>query len=143
MKEKIKKTVMNTEFKKIVDTFPGLIYQLVNSPARHWNNLDNLPQKGIYVFFEDEHSLYVGRTRVMKNRIKQHGNRNLGHNSAPFAFNLAKKGAKEKGININMNRTDLEKNSEFLNLFLQAKERVSRMMFRFIEIKDPITQSLC
>jgi len=133
---------MNIKFKKIVDKFPVLIEQLVNSPARPWSNLGSLPQKGIYVFFENKHPIYVGRTNRMKNRIKEHGRPSSTHNSAPFAFNLAKKDAEEKGIDLSGSRIELEKNPNFINLFSKAKERVSKMSVRVIEINDPIIQTL-
>lgn len=133
---------MNTKFKKIVDNFPDLMEQLVNSLARPWDNLGNLPQKGIYVFFENKHPMYVGRSNRMKNRIKEHGQPSSTHNSAPFAFNLAKEDAKEKGIDVGESRVKLEKNPNFVNLFSKAKKRVSRMSVRVIEIDNPIIQSL-
>jgi hypothetical protein len=133
---------MNIKFKKIVDKFPGLIEQLVNSPARPWSNLGSLPQKGIYVFFENKHPIYVGRTNRMKNRIKEHGRPSSTHNSAPFASNLAKKDAEEKGIDVSGFRIELEKNPNFVNLFSKAKERVSKMSVRVIEINDSIIQAL-
>lgn len=133
---------MNIKFKKIVDEFSGLIEQLVNSPARPWSNLGSLPQKGIYVFFENKHPIYAGRTNRMKNRIKEHGQQSSTHNSASFAFNLAKKDAEEKGIDVSGSRIELEKNPNFVNLFSKAKERVSKMLVRVIEINDPIIQTL-
>ncbi|NKC05296.1 GIY-YIG nuclease family protein [Ochrobactrum haematophilum] len=45
---------------------------------------------GIYMFSEDGNSLYVGRTRDVRKRYGQHTRRSSGHNSAPFAFKLAR-----------------------------------------------------
>ncbi|WP_222006947.1 GIY-YIG nuclease family protein [Rhizobium laguerreae] len=45
---------------------------------------------GIYMFSEVGESLYVGRTRDVRKRYRQHIRRSSGHNSAPFAFKLAR-----------------------------------------------------
>ena len=52
-----------------------------------------LPKAGIYVLYEDETPLYVGRTGRMKARLKEHGAQSSSHFSASFAFILARKKA--------------------------------------------------
>ena len=133
---------MNNEFRALVDELPGLLKRLLNSSLRPWSDLGSLPRRGIYVFFENGRPIYVGRTNRMKERIKEHGRSSSGHNSATFAFNLAKEAAKRKGIDINKDRNQLEKGPDFSNLFREARERVSRMSVRVIEIDDPIVQTL-
>ncbi len=134
---------MNEKFKEIINQLPGLLERLVNSPPKPRNNLGSLPRKGIYVFFENEHPIYVGRTNRMKDRIKEHGRPSSNNSSAPFAFNLAKKIAVSKGIDVSKpRRMELEKNSTFASLFSEVKEKVSRMSVRVIAIDDPIIQTL-
>jgi len=136
---------MNNEFKELVDQLPSLLEQLLNSPLKPWGNLGSLSQKGIYVFFEYRHPMYVGRvgrTNRMGDRIKEHGRPSSTHNNAPFAFNLAKKAAKRKGIDLSKQRVELEKDPTFAKLFSEAKVRVSRMSVRVINIDDPIIQTL-
>lgn len=133
---------MNEEFKEIIDQFPSLMTGLISSPPRPWRNLGSLPQKGIYVFYEDARPIYVGRSNRVKERIKEHGRPSSRHNSAPFAFNLAKKAAKGKAVNMSRARVELEKDPVFADLFSRAKERVTRMSVRVIEINDPIIQTL-
>ncbi|HDS44515.1 MAG TPA: hypothetical protein ENN68_00165 [Methanomicrobia archaeon] len=133
---------MNKEFKKLVDRLPSLLEELVGSPLILWSNLENLPERGIYVFYEDGKPLYVGRTNRMKNRIKQHGWSSSKHNSAPFAFNLAKKIAEEKELDVSKPRAKLEEDPTFANLFSEAKARVSKMSVQVIEVNDPIIQTL-
>mgnify|MGYP001614181565 CR=1 FL=1 len=133
---------MNIKFKKIVDKFPGLMDQLVNSPAKLLGNSSDLPLRGIYVFYDNKKAIYVGRTNRMRNRIKEHGRPGSTHNSAPFAFNLAREVAKEKGINVGLSRIRLEKDQNFIDLFSKAKKRVSKMSIRAIEIDDPIIQTI-
>ena len=62
------------------------------------DNSFHFPDKGIYVFFEDGRPLYVGRSERMKKRVKQHSRRSSGHNSATFAFLLAKESAEKSQI---------------------------------------------
>jgi hypothetical protein len=133
---------VNDKFMELVDRLPSLLERLINSPLKPWSNLGSLPKKGIYVFYEDGNPLYVGRSKRMKDRIQEHGRQSSTHNSAPFAFNLAKKDAEEKGINVSKSRNELEKDSTFANLFSKAKEKVSRLSVRVIEIDDPIIQTL-
>ena len=132
---------MNNEFKELVDQLPSLLEQLLNSPLKPWGNLGSLPQKGIYVFFERGHPVYVGRTNRMRERIKEHGRRS-SINSVTFAFKLAKEAAKRKEIDLSKQRVELAEDPNFAKLFSEAKERVSRMSVRVIEIDDPIIQTL-
>lgn len=61
---------------------------------------------------------------------------------AIFAFNLAKKAARDKGIDVNKPRNRLEKDPTSSGLFVEAKTRVSKMSVKVIEIDDPIIQTL-
>jgi hypothetical protein len=133
---------MNNEFTELVDQLPSLLEQLPNSPLKPWGNLGSLPQKGIYVFFERGHPVYVGRTNRMGDRIKEHGRRSSIRNSATFAFKLAREAAKRKEIDLSKQRVELAKDPNFAKLFSEAKERVSRMSVRVIDIDGPIIQTL-
>lgn len=133
---------MNDHFRALLDKLPTLMFQLSNAQLRPWSNLGELPQKGIYVFYEDNVPIYVGRTNRIKKRIKEHGQMSSGHNSAPFAFNLAKKEAKALGIELSVTRDMLNLNFDFVELFLNAKKRVSNMSVRVVEINNPIVQTL-
>jgi len=133
---------MNNKFKEIIDQFPELMQQLVVSPLRQRNSLGDIPKKGIYVFYENEEPIYVGRSNRMKDRIQEHGRKSSYHNSATFAFILSKEKANEQGIDIKKNRDALESDSTFSDIFIKQKERVSRMKVRVIEITDPIIQTI-
>lgn len=101
-----------------------------------------LPKKGIYVFYENGLPIYVGRTDRMKQRIQEHGRPSSDHNSAPFAFNLAKKAAREMGMGMDRRRIEPQSDMVFESLFSDAKSRVSNMQIRFVGIEDPIEQTL-
>ena len=112
---------------------------LLEAPLLARDKLNDIPSKGLYVFYENEKPIYVGISgkNRMKKRIMGHGRKSGGHNSATFAFNIAKKNAEKNGINTKEKRKILEKVPEFANLYTLAKERVSKMKVRVVEINDP------
>ena len=134
---------MNAKFDKMIDQLPLLLDQLVKSPSKNRDTLGALPQKGIYLFYENECPIYVGRSNRIKERLLEHGRPSSTHTSATFAFNLAKKAAIEKEIDVNnIPRVILEKDPDFSSLFSEAKEKVSRMSIKVIEIDDQIIQTI-
>ena len=134
---------MNDKFDEMIDQLPLLLNQLVNSPSKNRDTLGVLPQKGIYVFYENECPIYVGRSNRIKERLLEHSRPSSTHTSATFAFNLAKKAAIEKEIDVNNKaRVHLENDSVFSSLYFEAKERVSRMSIKVIQIDDPIIQTI-
>lgn len=133
---------MSKEWNDLVKRMPTLLKQLRSQPLRHWNDRGILPQKGVYVFYEKEKPMYVGRTNNMSDRLNRHSRPSSGHNSATFAFNIAKREAIKKGMNVRLARNHLEIDSAFSKLFLKAKARVAKMSVRVIEINDPIVQTL-
>lgn len=133
---------MSEQFNNFVEQLTGLFERLISSPLLSRDKLDNLPAKGIYVFYENGVPVYVGRTDNLKRRLLQHSRPSSGHTSATFAFNLAKLDAQQNGLDTSRNRTVLETDNDFNLLFLAAKERVANMSIRVIEIEDPIIQTL-
>jgi hypothetical protein len=133
---------MNEKFKAIIDTFPALMEKINNSPNITKDDFKNLPKKGIYVFYEEGFPIYVGRTNRLKNRLMEHSQQSSGHNSATFAFNLAKEKAKNTTIDLKQCRKDLERDSQFSPIYTDEKKRVSRMKIKVIEIEDPVIQTL-
>ena len=133
---------MSEEWNDLVKHMPTLLKQLTSQPLRPWNDRGILPQKGVYVFYEDENPMYVGRTNNMSRRLNRHCNPSSGHNSATFAFNIAKREAIKRGMNVQLTRSQLEVAPAFSKLYLKAKARVAKMPVRVIEISDPIVQTL-
>ena len=118
--------------------------ELILCPLSTRENLENIPLNGLYAFYEDEKPVYVGISgqNRMKTRIQEHSRRSSNSNTAPFAFNIAKKEAVNKKIDSSGKREILEREPEFANLFIQAKERVSNMKVRVVEINDPNFRAL-
>lgn len=132
---------VNKTFSDIIDSLPKLQEQLINSSQKHRGNLGDIPKSGIYVFYENGIPMYVGRTNRMKKRIMEHGRPSANHNTAQFAFLIAKEAAKEKGIDVsNMTRGELKSDPNFNDLFSQSKNRVSKMSIRLVSVEDQIKQ---
>lgn len=140
MKNKIEST--KGKFKKDYETFPTLLAQLENSRIYERNEIPKTIGQGIYVFYEHGIPLYVGRSGRnggrFKTRIQEHGRDSSGHNTATFAFLIAKEDIEAKGKGLNNSRIDVEQSSEFA----AAKKRVFAMQVKFIELIDPVTQTL-
>lgn len=49
-----------------------------------------LPEKCVYLFSEGDQTLYVGRTRRLRQRLRQHSIAGAQHKQAVFAFRLAR-----------------------------------------------------
>lgn len=100
---------------------------------------------GIYLFSEGDRHLYVGRTRDVRRRYGQHSRPSSKHNTAPFAFKLARE---ETGILLpdysagGRGRVALSAEEEFSAAFARSLARVRSMDFRFVDEPDPTRQCL-
>jgi len=133
------------QFKEIFGTFPELLGNLINSPSYMRLELPSTLNQGIYVFYENGIPMYVGRTGRkgrFKTRILEHSRPSSGHNTATFAFLLAKEKAAKRKMNVERSRDILEKDSPFKELYLETKKQVSNMKIKLIEIDNPIAQTL-
>ena len=129
----------------VAGRLPVLLNQLTGSNPivrDSRGGLPMIPEKGIYVFYESGKPLYVGRTDRLRERILEHGRPSSLHNSATFAFLLAMKKAKCKGIDCTGTRDELQIADDFKPLYDQAKERVRSMQVMVVEVDDAIEQSV-
>ena len=134
---------MNTAFAKYTEQLPEYMTQLLQMPLQqlqHHNHV--LPNAGIYVLYENDAAQYVGRTERMKKRLKEHGAPYSNHNSASFAFLVAKEQAHASGVDCSRKRGVLQGCPLFVPHFMAAKAKVAAMAFRFVKIGDPIEQTL-
>lgn len=133
---------MHTEFTELVELLTPLCEALRAMPS-----VSKLPAKekikGVYLFTEVGKHLYVGRSNHIRRRYKQHFAPGSRINDAPFAVLLARELTgilrAYSGENV---RKKLALNETFLAAFSDAKARISRMEFRFIQEGDPIRQTL-
>ena len=123
-----------------------LFQKLKKMPPTHHGNLPReMPDSGVYLFSEGERHLYVGRSRNIRKRYGQHQMPSSTYNSAPFAFHLARKTTRQIEATYNSdsgNRKALMEDEDFKKAFEDAKERIRKMDFRYVEETDPTRQAL-
>lgn len=104
------------------------------------------PSQCIYLFSESGRHLYVGRTRQqsLRKRLRQHSIDSARHNQAVFAFKIAREttGHLHAAYTPKGSRAALALDPDFANAFVQAKRRVRQMELRYVEEKDPLSQTL-
>ena len=136
---------MNEIFRKHVETLEPSVAKLkAMMPVTVATLPRDTPAAGIYLFSDGGQHLYVGRTNQLRRRLQSHCRPSSGHNSATFAFLLAREatGRKKATYEPSGSRSDLEKNPRFSGAFSAAKDRVRRMDVRFVAEADPIRQAL-
>ena len=60
---------MDTIFWEAIDKMKPLMGELKEGEERRWDDYRNAPLKGVYVFYEDGHPIYVGRSNHVRNRF--------------------------------------------------------------------------
>jgi predicted GIY-YIG superfamily endonuclease len=122
------------------EAFHGMMEKLLSSKSL---NREELPSfSGIYVFFKDDNPIYVGRANNIKNRIHGHTRKSSGHNSANFAFNLAKLELSGKLQESKLGREKLMEDSEFLEKFRAIKEDLFASKIKCLEVKNDVLQTM-
>lgn len=130
-------------FDHLTTELPQLLGRLLAAPAAPVAAHPAIPNTaGIYLFSELDHAIYVGQTRKLKQRLRNHTNPLGKNNQATFAFLLAKDEAENAGVNTAQYRAQLEADLQFAGHFKAAKLRVSEMDVRFIELAGPIERSI-
>jgi hypothetical protein len=96
---------------------------------------------GIYVFSLDGCPLYVGRTRNLRRRLRQHSHKDSTQFSASFAFLMARREFLGPHPKKQM-RHQLAISKPFDEVFADCRKRVGAMQVRWVVEEDPIVQSL-
>jgi len=104
---------------------------------------DNLPPfGGIYVFYQNERPIYVGRADNIRKRIQLHTRPSSGSESANFAFNLAKLDFIEKLSETKFGRKELMKDEDFIKAFSGHKEMLFASTIKCIRVDNDIIQTM-
>jgi hypothetical protein len=136
---------MDPAFRQFVETLHPSFERLMQmSPLKMTALPSKLPEKCIYLLSEGDNHLYVGRTRRLRNRLRQHSVAGAQHNQAVFAFKLAREvtGRVTAAYSSVGSRVALCSDSSFGEAFTQAKARVRNMDLRYVEEADPTRQAL-
>lgn len=130
-------------FGHAVDRMGTLLAELEGAPRRSVNAHDAIPAApGIYLFHQDSNPIYVGQSRNLRRRLKQHTAPRSRQNDASFAFNLAKRSAAQAGLTVTGFRSSVESDPGFAEHFERARTAVAGMDVQFIELADPIERTL-
>jgi predicted GIY-YIG superfamily endonuclease len=136
---------MNEKFQKLIESLEPSFQRLVNMKPVKVSSLPvDVPHAGIYLFSENDKHLYVGRSNRIRQRLQEHCRPSSSHNTAPFAFRLAREATGKLNASYveKDSRGHLESQPEFKVAFTEAKHRVGRMQVRFVSEADPLRQAL-
>jgi predicted GIY-YIG superfamily endonuclease len=133
---------MNQRFADVTQSIPALFDQLVTSPYFTEKGIAvQRGRPGIYVFYEDDEAVHVGRTRDLAQRLRGHISRS--HYSATFAFKRARRElGKAATYTVKGSRAELLKDPEFAATFYKHIDLLKKLHVRFIEVQDPVQQYL-
>ena len=122
----------------------GLLLQNLNESRLHSREtFKDLPQQGVYVFYDGEKPVYVGRSsrQTISKRLQQHTNPSSSENQAVFAFRLLQDRVGERtGHGAPLTRPQFAE--KYDKEFKHAKKKVASMKVRAIEITDPATRAV-
>lgn len=133
---------MNVQFQTTIEKFPEYMTNLLKTTPVHYSELKDIPKRGIYVYYENDNPIYVGRSQNLRQRLRQHRQQSSDHHSATFAFLIARRDAYKTGLHIKGTREDLQKNNNFSQLFADAKRRVQHMKVQILQMDYPVEQTL-
>jgi hypothetical protein len=136
---------MNQTFQNLIESLEPSFQRLVNmKPVKVSSLPADTPLAGIYLFSENDKHLYVGRSNRIRQRLQEHCRPSANHNTAPFAFRLAREATGKTNASYveKDSRVHLESQPEFKSAFTEAKHRVGCMQVRFVSEFDPLRQAL-
>ena len=136
---------MNEIFRSHVEAMePSFKALLKMAPVQGSGLPIDVPLRGIYLFSEGEKHLYVGRSNRIRKRLQDHCRPSSGHNSATFAFRIAREvtGILEATYSTKGSRAELEKDPVFSEAFAEARARVRAMDIRYVEESEPMRQAI-
>ena len=137
---------MNERFKELTDGMPSRLQSLLEQPLIAIDDIGitQVPQKGVYIFFEGEGNkpIYVGRSNRLKERLREHS-QSRQHYSATLAIKIAKRNMptlqnEERKPTVKQ----LMDNEDFKKEFEYARDRIARMKIRCVKIEDQIEQAM-
>ncbi len=114
-------------FDAMVATLPGLLEQLTQVDGKPVADHDSVPEApGVYFFSEGVNPIYVGQSRHLRRRLRQHTSPSSRETKPPSRGRSLSRQAKEDGHPVSGTRKDLEGDEAFSEHFRDAKRRVAR-----------------
>ena len=136
---------MHEHFRQHIESLhPSFELLLQSEPFTFGSLPKDLPMAGIYLFTEAGKHLYVGRTNNIRRRLQQHCRPGSTHNSAPFAFRLAREARNvlKATYKTEGSRAHLVQDVAFAAAFTDSKARLCAMQIRVVEESNPLRQAL-
>jgi hypothetical protein len=112
-----------------------VLNNLLEAPKRPRADHDVIPQQpGLYLFSDATGKpIYVGQSRNIRGRLGDHCRPSSPETAASFAFNIAKREAAGRSIEIaGSHRRALSQRKDFKELFDDAKAQVALMPVQFV-----------
>ena len=145
--------VPDRQFEDIIPKLPAYLRELaesaylhMDSPAQRRSLRSALPGcQGVYVLYEHDRPMYVGRSDRLADRLLEHGQPANGPESATFAFNLAYRQWHPDVDLTSFSRQErqaFKSAPEYRSLFDSTTLRVRKMCVRAVEIVDPVEQAV-
>lgn len=133
---------MNNTFANHTERMPSLFRDLIGAEPLQVNAAGHPAAPGIYLLIDNSGLVqHVGRTRNLRQRLRAH--RTPNHNSASFAFKLARR---ELGVVASYSKANsraaLQADEVFGACFRRHVNSVSVMTVRFLPVTDPVDQYL-
>lgn len=126
---------MNEELRSLLAQMDPLLVKLKACPPETFATRKKLPDRGVYVFYDGEKALYVGRSNQIWKRIGTHGREGASQEQASFAFRLlAKNYNLTVGHGTGANRSQVAK--RYAAEFREQKRRVRSMTVRAVAVTD-------
>lgn len=136
---------MDPRFQELVESLhPSFERLMAMDPHLGAPPPTDIAVSGVYLFTEAAVPLYVGRSNRLRKRYFLHTRDGSRHNQASFAYRMAVKildlppAAYTKGGS----RKVVAASEAFVREFAQAKARIRRMSYRFVEETDQTRQAL-
>ncbi|CAN5766493.1 hypothetical protein BH23ACT12_BH23ACT12_04860 [soil metagenome] len=134
---------MDKRFEQFVNSLAPKYAELMGmTPVRVDSLPKSMPNSGVYLFSEGDLDLYAGRTRRLRRRLIEHSH--LKILDAPFAFRLAREtvGKVKASYTPLDSRKALLADPTFRQARLDACERIRHMDIRYVEMREPVAQTL-
>lgn len=136
---------MHANFAAVLESLHPLFLQLIAmTPLKGTAPVPiETPRSGVYLFSESDCHLYVGRSNRIAARYLLHCSPGAQHNQASFAWKLMAEAVGHKPTyRKGQGRADLILLPNYAEAFNNAKDRIRKMDFRFVEVTDQKRQAL-
>jgi hypothetical protein len=131
------------QFLEAVEEMPSLLAALLAAPSLRVADHPKISATpGIYLFSARRRPIYVGQSRKLPMRLRQHTGELRRESEASFTFNLAKREAAKAGMTFPRGRATLQLDPTVIPYFVSAKASVAAMRVQFSELPDPILRTL-